>query len=614
MRRRLFPLYAAQRSVALPVDPPENTAAPVLSAAGGNNAVGIVWSCTTGLWDGSPTSFSYDWLADGVSIGAPNASTYTPVAGDVGAEITCEVTATNGAGSSTPEESNGITVKPYWSAVPTYSGTMTVGSTLTGAGGTVAGATPTYEWIVGGTGTGTSTPYTILAADAGDAIVYRGTATNAGGTSTSDSASATVKPYLSVAPVVSGTNAVGGTLTSTAPTWLGATSTAAEWVVGGSGTGDTDTSYGVTSGEEGLVVTYDVSATNAGGTTGPTSSNAVTIKPHWEENPYLDSPIENWPGGTVTAVQGTVLGETSGPTGEWLIDGSGTLDTDTSYTPIGSDVSKDLLYRESASNAGGASTADSDSIEIVQIEGVQRAGEADDWLTNSTTGIPANCTILVEVIGISASSNGSVVSIGRQPGASSTRREMGVLISSTGTTLSGIYRDGMSLGIIALSGLPDMLDGTTRHIIAVDQASGSSAARVTHIVPFGTVTSATTFTTGSYANPSNGGITDQAPSIFRRGAALVSGGIAVTEFAGIVNVAVLNRRLGTTDYDDIADAGSLEAWGAFSDADLRWSLRPDPATAEGDALTNAGTQLDGATYTIQAGTSDCTLGGLNEAV
>jgi hypothetical protein len=80
---------------------PVNTAAPVLS---GVTIVGRDLTVTNGVWSNSPLSFHYFWLRNGTPItGAANQNTYTLQAGDTGAEISCQVQATNSGGLATAD-------------------------------------------------------------------------------------------------------------------------------------------------------------------------------------------------------------------------------------------------------------------------------------------------------------------------------------------------------------------------------------------------------------------------------------------------------------------------------------------------------------------------------
>jgi hypothetical protein len=75
---------------------PVNSVAPVVS---GSLTVGSALSVTDGTWSGSPTGYTYQWKRDATNVGT-NANSYTLVSGDVGASMTCVVTATNAAGSA----------------------------------------------------------------------------------------------------------------------------------------------------------------------------------------------------------------------------------------------------------------------------------------------------------------------------------------------------------------------------------------------------------------------------------------------------------------------------------------------------------------------------------
>jgi len=75
---------------------PANLVNPAIS---GLAKVGVVLSAYPGTWSGGP-SFTYVWKKTGVAIPGATASTYTPVAGDIGAPLTVTVTASNSVGSA----------------------------------------------------------------------------------------------------------------------------------------------------------------------------------------------------------------------------------------------------------------------------------------------------------------------------------------------------------------------------------------------------------------------------------------------------------------------------------------------------------------------------------
>lgn len=75
----------------------------------GDGVVGEVLTCTTGNWNGEPTSYSYQWLSDAIQVGT-NSDAYTVAGSDAGQSLTCVVTATNAGGSTVAPPSNAVAV------------------------------------------------------------------------------------------------------------------------------------------------------------------------------------------------------------------------------------------------------------------------------------------------------------------------------------------------------------------------------------------------------------------------------------------------------------------------------------------------------------------------
>ncbi len=122
--------------------PPTNTVAPVIS---GSTTVGSNLTSTTGTWTNSPTSYAYQWRANSVNITAnATSNVFTLTSTQDGANITCNVTAINAAGNSTPATSNSL--GPVTS-------TYTI-SYLVVAGGAGGGGGPGYTGGHGGGGAG----------------------------------------------------------------------------------------------------------------------------------------------------------------------------------------------------------------------------------------------------------------------------------------------------------------------------------------------------------------------------------------------------------------------------------------------------------------------------
>ena len=89
--------------------PPEGGAAPVNTAVPAVTQLADTLSCSTGTWDGAPTTYAYAWKLDGADVGTDSAS-HTVTAADAGKSATCIVTATNATGSTAAPASTGVVV------------------------------------------------------------------------------------------------------------------------------------------------------------------------------------------------------------------------------------------------------------------------------------------------------------------------------------------------------------------------------------------------------------------------------------------------------------------------------------------------------------------------
>lgn len=191
--------------------PPSNTSPPVIT---GFPAVGQTLTTSDGTWDGSPTSFAYEWLRcpasggtppdflDCAVIGGATSNSYAPVSGDVGFTLRSRVTATNADGQAhaTSAATAAVTAQagPPNTAPPTISGATTVGSTLTANPGTWTGTgiTFTYQWLRCDTAGANCSPisnatnntYVLANEDVGHTIRVAVTATDATGPHTVNSA------------------------------------------------------------------------------------------------------------------------------------------------------------------------------------------------------------------------------------------------------------------------------------------------------------------------------------------------------------------------------------------------------------------------------------------
>ena len=213
---------------------PTNTAPPTVS---GSTVQGQALSTTNGSWSGSPTMMAYQWQdcnSSGAScsnIAGASGSSYTLGSGDVGHTIRSVVTASNIGGSNSAGSAATAAVTappaaaPSNTALPTVSGTMTQGHSLSTSNGSWTGS-PTsfsYQWqdcnssgascsnIAGATGSS----YMLASGDAGHTIRSVVTAANSAGSQSATSAqtaavAASVSPPSNTAaPTVSGNDVAG---------------------------------------------------------------------------------------------------------------------------------------------------------------------------------------------------------------------------------------------------------------------------------------------------------------------------------------------------------------------------------------------------------------------
>jgi hypothetical protein len=91
---------------------PEIVTNPFYSSSATPPVQGSVLTCTSGTWiNAGGATYAYQHKKNNTNIGT-NQATYTLLVGDVGssAVFTCTVTATTGAGASTPATSNPVSV------------------------------------------------------------------------------------------------------------------------------------------------------------------------------------------------------------------------------------------------------------------------------------------------------------------------------------------------------------------------------------------------------------------------------------------------------------------------------------------------------------------------
>ncbi|WP_182920302.1 hypothetical protein [Nocardioides cavernaquae] len=256
--------------------PIANTAVPTISGAA---TVGGTLTATAGTWEPSSVATAFQWRAGGSVL--PGETAATLVLGEelLGEVITVTVEASKTGWSSASATSAATAAVAAGtvanSAAPVITGDAVVGSTLSVTDGTWSPATVTVtrRWLADGVAISgaTASTYTLTAAEVGKKITVEATAARTGWTSgvaiSEETAAVAPAPlHNTVAPAISGSAAVGSSLTSDTGTWTETgLSFTRQWFRGTTPIdGATAASYAVTSADLGEPITVKVTASKPG--------------------------------------------------------------------------------------------------------------------------------------------------------------------------------------------------------------------------------------------------------------------------------------------------------------------------------------------------------------
>ena len=439
--------------VALPPPPaPANTALP---AIGGTTTEGQTLNATNGSWEGSPTSYTYQWQdcntfgASCTNVSGATASTYVLGAGDVEDTIRVVVTATNEGGSTPATSAATATVvalppppppAPKNTAMPAISGPAAEGQVLSTTNGawTNDPTSYTYQWRdcsssghsctnVSGA---TASTYKLATGDVNHTVRVMVTAANAGGSASMSSpatsavtAPAPAAPTNTALPAISGTATEGQTLNATNGSWEGSpTSYTYQWqdcnTSGSSCTnisGAATASRKLTASDVEHTIRVIVTATNEGGSTPATSTATATVAAAPPPPPPTAPTNTALPAISGTATEGQTLSTTNGSwegspasyTYQWQdCNTSGTscaaIAGATASTRVlaASDTGHTLRVVVKATNTGGTGEATSGATTVVAAaqtggtpEGCFADPESCGYPGTQNTGV-ANCSAL----------------------------------------------------------------------------------------------------------------------------------------------------------------------------------------------------------------------------
>ncbi len=266
------------------VDLPANLSRPVIS---GTPAPGETLTCPPGTWENKPTSFHYQWKRDGTPLSGADHAEYGLTNADAGHSLVCEVSASNAAGaaSAVSDAVSVPAIKPSNTGLPVISGTIAVGSTVSCSEGSWDNGPTAFQW--GWTRDGQAIPnadaatYELSSADAGRSVGCVVEASNPGGAASALSdavAVPVVKPSNTGLPVISGTIAVGSTVSCSEGSWDNEpTAFQWGWTRDGQAIPNADAAtYELSSADAGRSVGCVVEASNPGGAASAVS-DAVSV-------------------------------------------------------------------------------------------------------------------------------------------------------------------------------------------------------------------------------------------------------------------------------------------------------------------------------------------------
>ncbi|MEW1758704.1 hypothetical protein AB0393_19610 [Streptomyces cyaneofuscatus] len=176
--------------------PLTSTKPPVIS---GSAKVGAKLTAGTGSWTAAPSSYAYQWKADGTAIAGATGATYTVPAKLLAKKITVTVTARRSGHPDGQSTSAAVTVAkgdaPKASAKPVISGKAKVGAKLTAGAGkwSLKPTSYSYQWYANGKAIAkaTGSKLTLKAAQRGKKITVKVTAHRTGHASGASTSTAT---------------------------------------------------------------------------------------------------------------------------------------------------------------------------------------------------------------------------------------------------------------------------------------------------------------------------------------------------------------------------------------------------------------------------------------
>lgn len=232
-----------------------------------------------GTWPADAV-LSYQWYADGEVIPGATASSTPMQAMYDGKALTVAVTATR-PGFATVTRVSAPTLRALIANMPNVTGDHGTGLTLTAVPSvTTTGTTSTFQWYADGVAVSgaTAATFTLTTAQANKKMTVRVTTTKAGHATATFTSTPGFKVILTGALYVSGTRAVGSTLTAVTGTWTPNTTFTYRWFADGVAiSGATGRTYTATAATANKKLTVAVRGT-ANGYSNATRTSPSTAK------------------------------------------------------------------------------------------------------------------------------------------------------------------------------------------------------------------------------------------------------------------------------------------------------------------------------------------------
>ena len=344
-------------------------------------------TANTSGWLPEPTSFTYQWLRNGVAISGEVSETYDVVPADIGALISVAITPfldnyiptvrTSRATAAVYAATFGAT-RP----VPTISGLKKVGAALTAelSGWTPSPTSVSYQWLRNGVAIvdATSALYTLTSNDLGSAISVRATPVKAGYAAAPVTSLDTAPIALGVfsntpTPTISGTVAQGSTLTAAIAAWTPTATVSYVWKRAGVAiSGATNGTYVVAAADAGSVLSVTATGARTGyAPVSVSSTNTIAV-------PSLSFADTENPTITGDAAVGSALSVDYGDpdplpetvTYQWLLDDEEIPDaTGETYIPVADDLYQDITVTVSYDRAGYEHWSETSEVSVSVAQG-----------------------------------------------------------------------------------------------------------------------------------------------------------------------------------------------------------------------------------------------------